>query len=127
MADINPFIKYMVKDEKEDIFHSSAYAKAQSGASMGSASQQSFAERQRIEENRQVIRGYGASRVANSAISGGPRAKTFTPPVGGGLGASGAGAGLGARPLGTTGGGRPTGAAPRPVSMPKPLGISPKR
>lgn len=125
MADINPFIKYMVKDEKEDIFHSSAYAKAQSGASMGSASQQSFAERRRIEENRQVIRGYGASRVANSAISGGPRAKTFTPPVGGGSGA--AGAGLGARPLGATGGGRPAGAAPRPVSMPKPLGISPKR
>lgn len=105
MTEINPFIKYVMKDEKEDIVHSSTYAKAQSGGSMGVASAQSFAERQRIEQNRQVIRGYGASRVANSAISGGPRAKTYTPPVGG---------------VKSVGGG------PRPP-MPKPLGLSPKR
>lgn len=106
MADVNPFLKYVIKDEKEDIVHSSAYAKVQNGGAMGASSAQSFAERQRIEQNRQVVRGYNSSRIVSGAMSGGPRAKAYTPPAGAGA--------SGARPIGA-----------RPMS--KPLGVSPKR
>ncbi len=40
MIQKNPFLKYVMKDKKEDVFHSSAYAKAQSGDSIGAASAQ---------------------------------------------------------------------------------------
>ena len=120
MGNINPFTKYLIKDKAEDIFHSTAYAKAQSGASLGAVSVQGFAERQKMEQNRQVIQGYGASRIANSSIGSGPRAKAFTPPVQTG------GSGLGARPGGAPAGGVRPGGVPRP-SMPKPLGLSGKR
>ena len=113
MGDINPFTKYLIKDKKEDIFHSTAYAKAQNGSTMGAVSTQSFAERQKLEQNRQMIQGYGASRIANNSIGSGPRAKTFTPPAGASGGFGGA---AGVRP----------GGAPKP-SMPKPLGLSGKR
>ena len=128
MGDINPFTKYLIKDKKEDIFHSTAYAKAQSGAAMGAVSAQGFAERQKMEQNRQVIQGYGASRIANSSIGSGPRAKTFTPPAPAGGTPAGAGSSVAVRPgVGVPSGGavRP-GGVPRP-SMPKPLGLSGKR
>ena len=76
----NPFLKYIVKDKKEDIFHSSAYGKAQNGGSMGTVSNVSFGERMNINRNRQVVRGYGDSRLANQNIGNGPRAKQYTPP-----------------------------------------------
>lgn len=107
MGDVNPFLKYVMKDDKEDIFHSSAYAKAQNGGSMGAASTQSFADRQRMEQNRTMIRGYASSGTANNMIANGPRPQAVAPGAGG------------ARPMGA----RPMGA--RPVS--KPLGLSPKR
>ncbi len=72
--------KYIIKDNKEEIFHSSAYSRAQNGGSMGSASTESFATRLAREQNRQVIQGYGHSSIATSSIkSGASRPKTFTP------------------------------------------------
>jgi hypothetical protein len=107
MGDVNPFLKYVIKDDKEDIFHTSAYAKAQNGGSMGAASAQSFADRQKMEQNRTMIRGYASSGTANNMAMNGPRAQAVAPGAGG------------ARPAGA----RPAGARP----MPKPLGLSPKR
>lgn len=77
----NPFLKYIMKDEKEDIFHSSAYGKAQSGVGMGVTSGQSFEKRRELEGNRQRVGGYSRSMIANNALGNGPKAKTYTPPV----------------------------------------------
>ncbi len=76
----NPFLKYVMKEKKEDIFHSSAYGRAQSGAGMGSASMQSFRERQAVQANRQNIGGYNRSGIVGNATQNAPRPKTFTPP-----------------------------------------------
>lgn len=70
-----------MKDEKEDIFHSSAYGKAQNGGSMGSASSVSFTDRMKINQSRRVVKGYGDSRLASQGIGNGPRAKQYTPPA----------------------------------------------
>ena len=77
----NPFLKYVMKDEKEDVFHSSAYAKAQSGSGIGAASSQSYQVRVNIDQNRTKVRGYGESEMITSARKNGPRAKTYTPPA----------------------------------------------
>ena len=74
-------IKRVMKDDKEDIFHSSAYGKAQNGAGMGVSSVESFAARRKIDQNRRVVKGYGDSNLVGQAISNGPRAKTYTPPA----------------------------------------------
>ncbi|MDO4507896.1 MAG: hypothetical protein Q4B65_00675 [Candidatus Saccharibacteria bacterium] len=76
----NPLLKYVMKEKKEDIFHSSAYGKAQNGGSIGTASMQSFRERQEIEAKRQNIGGYDKSGIMGAAAMNGPRAKTYTPP-----------------------------------------------
>ncbi len=76
MANINPLLKYVMKDKKEDIFHSSAYGKMQ-GASMGATSAQSFNKRREIDKNRQNIGGYTSSGIANNAIKNGPKAKSM--------------------------------------------------
>ena len=88
--DKNPLLKYVMKADKEDVLHSSAYGKAQNGAGMGVTSSESFETRRRIDENRKVVGGYGSSRVATQVIGNGPRAKVYTPP-------SGEAAGLGMR------------------------------
>ena len=69
--DRNPFLKRLMKDTKSDVVHSSAYAKAQNAGGIGSASVQSFAERQAIESNRTIVKGYKDSRVVNDAIGSG--------------------------------------------------------
>lgn len=76
----NPFLKYVMKDEKEDIFHSSAYGKSQSGANLGAASSESFAARRTTDQHRQFVQGYGSSRLSSTPINA-QRAKTYTPPV----------------------------------------------
>lgn len=76
----NPFIKYLMKEKKEDIFHSSGYGKAQSAEVIGTASTQSFADRMKIDKNRQIVRGYNDSRIANGMYANGPRAKQYVPP-----------------------------------------------
>ena len=91
--DKNPFLDRLMKiNDKGDIFHSSAYGKAQNGGSMGAASTESFATRRQIEQNRTVIKGYGSSSVARSVIGNGPRAKTYMPPAKNNVG-------LGPRPM----------------------------
>lgn len=76
----NPFVKMLIRDQKSDIFHTSAYAKAQSGSSFGAASSESFAARQKIDQNRQNIRKYNDSRVAAQRFDNAPRPKEYTPP-----------------------------------------------
>ena len=76
----NPFLKYVMKDNKEDVFHSSAYAKAQNGSIIGAASSESYAVRVNIDKNRQTVRGYGDSELMAGAKKMAPRAKTYTPP-----------------------------------------------
>lgn len=81
-----------MKDQKEDIFHSSAYAKVQSGDTLGAASSQSYQVRVNINKNRQNIQGYGKSDLMMGARKQGPKAKPYTPPQGGAGGAAHRGA-----------------------------------
>lgn len=76
----NLISKYFIKEQKKDIFHSSEYGKAQSGEMMGAMSIKSFNERMKVEQNRQVIKGYNDSRVAEQRFNGGVRAKKYIPP-----------------------------------------------
>lgn len=79
----NPFLKRMMKNDKqEDIFHSSAFGQAQSGASMGAASTSSFQSRRSIDKDRKIVGGYGNSQIMGGAFSSGPRAKKYVPPKG---------------------------------------------
>ena len=75
----NPFLKYVVKEEKDNIFHSSAYGKAQNEGAIGTASTESFEDRLKVEHNRKVVRGYNDSQIVNAAYANGPKAKQYTP------------------------------------------------
>ena len=79
MIQKNPFLKYVMKDKKEDVFHSSAYAKAQNGASIGVASTESYQVRVNLNQNRTRVRGYDESEVMTGTKANGPRAKKYTP------------------------------------------------
>ena len=63
----NPFLNRLIKDDKADILHSSAYARAQRSGGMGTDSVESFAERRKIDRNRTVIRGYNDSKIAGES------------------------------------------------------------
>ncbi len=82
MIQKNPFLKYVMKDKKEDVFHSSAYAKAQSGEGIGAASTLGYQARVNLDRNRTAVRGYGESEIMTGAKANGPRAKVYTPPEG---------------------------------------------
>ena len=85
MIQNNPFVKRLMKDDKkEDIFHSSMYGRAQSGEGLGVASTTGYQARRTLDSNRQMVRGYGDSEIANGAKSNRPRAKVYTPPEGAG-------------------------------------------
>lgn len=73
-------LKYVKQDKKEDIFHSSPYGRAQSGSSMGAASTETFSSRKALDQQRQIVRRYGESRIANNVITSGPRAKSSPSP-----------------------------------------------
>jgi hypothetical protein len=75
----NPFLKYVMKDKKEDVFHSSTYAKAQNGGNMGTASAESFAVRVKINNNRKMVGNYSSSRIASGTVNRVPKATTPTP------------------------------------------------
>ncbi|MBQ8985020.1 hypothetical protein IJ076_00450 [Candidatus Saccharibacteria bacterium] len=77
MIQKNPFLKYMMKDKKEDVFHSSAYAKVQNGAGIGAASTESYRVRVNIDRNRQVVRGYKDSKIINDSKNQIQKAKTY--------------------------------------------------
>ncbi len=69
-----------MKEKKENIIHSSCYGKAQSGAAMGTASTESFAKRMEIDKNRQNIKKYNDSMVAEQRFNSVMRAKQYIPP-----------------------------------------------
>lgn len=76
----NPFIKYLIKEKKENIFHSSEYGKAQSASVMGTTSTQSFEERMKVDKNRQIVQSYNDSRIVSGSYLNGPKAKQYVPP-----------------------------------------------
>ena len=76
----NPFAKFVIRDKKEEIFHSSEYGRAQSGEAMGATSAVSFDMRMEMEKNRQIVRRYNDSRVAEQRFNGGVRAKEYVVP-----------------------------------------------
>lgn len=67
--------------DKSKVFHSSGYARSQSGASFGVASSESFAERRTVDENRKFVQKYNNSRITNRAY-GVERARTYIPRTG---------------------------------------------
>ena len=79
--EVNPFLKRLMKAKKEDVIHSSAYGAVQNQGGIGSASTESFRDRMKMEKNRTMVRGYGDSSVATSAMGNAPRPKTYTPPA----------------------------------------------
>lgn len=56
-------INRFVSAPKEDIFHSSVYAKAGGSSSFGSTSLETFERRRQLNRNRQAVRGYGGSMI----------------------------------------------------------------
>ncbi len=94
----NPFIKYIDREKRENVFHSSAYGVTQSGGNIGVASTESFAERQKIEKNRKIIRGYNDAKIVSQArAQSGIKAEIYMPPsdeVGGGDGGARISAGM---------------------------------
>lgn len=65
-ADKNPLLEHMMKVKKEEAIHSSGYARAGRGERIGSTSVESFAARQAMEANRQVVRRYKESEVGDA-------------------------------------------------------------
>lgn len=60
-------LKRLMKEKKEDVVHSSAYAEAQNQGGIGSVSTQTFNQRREIDQRRSVIRKYSDSKVATEA------------------------------------------------------------
>ncbi|MBR2863992.1 hypothetical protein IKE88_00355 [Candidatus Saccharibacteria bacterium] len=66
MANDKLIIDYAMKnDARKDFFHSSAYGNAQNSDSIGTTGGDSFSVRQSIEKNRQHVKKYKSSKVAN--------------------------------------------------------------
>ncbi len=61
--DSNPLLKRLMKESKDDVVHSSAYAKAQNAGGIGAASVESFAARQAMEAKRAMVGRYKDSNV----------------------------------------------------------------
>ena len=80
MAQKNPFLKYLIKDKKEDIFHSSGYAKAQSGSSIGAASSESYQVRVNLSQRRRTVQGYNRSEIMAGTRNQDLKAKTYEKP-----------------------------------------------
>lgn len=66
--------------KKEEVFHSSSYAQAQSGGEFGAAGGEgaSFAARRALDEQRKYIQGYRNAKIVNS-FYGLQRAKAWKP------------------------------------------------
>lgn len=61
----NPFLHRLIKEEKGDVVHTSVYAKARASRNIGSDSTQSFEDRQKIEQNRTMVKGYSDAKITN--------------------------------------------------------------
>lgn len=64
------------KTNTSDVTHSSSYARAQNQGNFGATSEESFSARREIDQNRQVVQGYGNSQVAQK-VNTYARAKTY--------------------------------------------------
>ena len=62
-----PLLKRIMKEKKEDVIHSSAYAEAQNQGGIGSSSMQTFEQRKAIDQNRSMVRKYSDSKIATEA------------------------------------------------------------
>ena len=77
----NPMLKFIMKEKKGNVVHTSVYAEAQNSGKFGASSTRSFSDRMRIKGNRQRIREYNDSRIVTEAYaSSGIRAKTYEAP-----------------------------------------------
>ena len=101
----NPLIHRVMKvKNKAKVFHSSGYARAQSGENFGAAGGmgESFKVRQTIEEKRKFVRGYNNAKIMNEAYAF-ERARSYIPRTGrSGGGAKGAAAKGGLQGAATT-------------------------
>ena len=69
-------INRTTKVSTSDIIHSTGYASVRSGANFGASDNTTFSERQQIEQQRKLIKGYRNARVAQgSGIL--PRARSY--------------------------------------------------
>lgn len=64
----NPMLKYISKPKRAEVFHSSGYARVQSGENFGAVDQTSFEQRQKIERERGLVRKYGESRLMTGGM-----------------------------------------------------------
>lgn len=58
------YSKFVIKDKKNDVVHSSGYGVAQNGGAMGASSTVGFSERMRINNNRSRVKRFGDSKIA---------------------------------------------------------------
>ena len=63
MAFSSKLIHRITKTTSADVMHSSGYAKYQNNGSFGTASNESFSQRQAIDKNRQIIQNYSHSQI----------------------------------------------------------------
>lgn len=57
--------RFVIKGKKEDVLHSSGYARVQNRAGFGATSTESFEKRREIDLHRKLVKGYGDSRMVN--------------------------------------------------------------
>ena len=62
--------------KSSDVMHSSGYARTQNAGNFGSATTETFAERQEVEKNRELIQGYKHAQVAQRKNLM-PKARTY--------------------------------------------------
>ena len=101
----NPLIHRVMKvKNKAKVFHSSGYARAQSGENFGATggSGESFKARQKIEEKRRFVRGYNNAKIMNEAYAF-ERVRQYVPRTGRCETGTGAAGSQGARGVAQTG------------------------
>ena len=59
------YSKFVIKEKKGDVVHSSGYGAVQNSGAMGASSGVGFTERMRINNNRSRVKRYGDSKIAN--------------------------------------------------------------
>jgi len=69
-------IQRTAKTTSSDAMHSSGYAQVSNAGGFGSSDNTTFSDRQQIEQNRRLIKGYRNSSVAQS-VNRAPAARTF--------------------------------------------------
>lgn len=69
-------IQRTAKTSTSDVMHSNGYANVENAHSFGASDNTTFSERQQIEQNRKMIRGYRNARVAQG-VNRMPAARTY--------------------------------------------------